>query len=79
LNDGKNKGENTEIKTQNIISSSLRDNINNRRGNQSQQGARQSFNLEQSIGVDSWANYPPLIIHTQKRRALGSIGLLTLK
>jgi hypothetical protein len=79
MENGKNKGENTEIKTQKIISGSLREKINNRRGNQSQQGTRQSFNQEQSTGVDSWENYPSLIIHAQKSRALGSIGLLTPK
>jgi hypothetical protein len=45
---------NAEIKMQKIISGSLREGINNRRGNQSQQGTRQSFNQEQSTGVDSW-------------------------
>jgi hypothetical protein len=44
-----------------------------------QQGARQSLNQEQSTGVDNWQNYPSLIIHAQKSRALGSIGLLTPK
>jgi hypothetical protein len=47
---------------------------NNRRGNRSQQGARQSLNLEQSIGVDDWAKYPSLTIHVHKSRALESIG-----
>jgi hypothetical protein len=50
---------------------------NNHRVNKSQQGARQSLNQERPTRVDSWEKHHFLIIHAQKSRALGCIGLLT--